>query len=88
MDLLSSVVERRTCERDSYHKSRVSTRNKTHVQASQPARELRDVDYSLRDSASSYIEASILLRDERDLFRNCALELLDMLGSDGHVASE
>lgn len=46
------------------------------------------MDYSLRDSASSYIEASILLRDERDLFRNCALELLDLLGSDGIAVSE
>ncbi|KAK8817029.1 hypothetical protein WA556_002927, partial [Blastocystis sp. ATCC 50177/Nand II] len=76
VDVFSSVVEKRTCDRDSYHKSR----------ASQPARELRDVDYSLRDSASSYIEASILLRDERDLFRNCALELLDLLDKESAPA--
>lgn len=45
-----------------------------------PQRELREVDISLRDSAQSYIEASNLLSNERDSFRNCALELLWEMG--------
>lgn len=39
------------------------------------------MDKSLQDSANSYLEVSKLLRDERDMFRNCALGLLEMLGS-------
>ena len=41
------------------------------------------MDKSLQDSANSYLEVSKLLRDERDMFRNCALGLLEMLGSFG-----
>lgn len=42
------------------------------------------MDKSLQDSANSYLEVSKLLRDERDMFRNCALGLLEML--DKHSA--
>lgn len=46
-----------------------------------PQRELREVDINLRNSAQSYIEASNLLSSERDMFRNCALELLWEMGT-------